>query len=130
MTTSTRASTRPHGIAFTAVLLHILNPLTFLFLKWHEPDTPVLAAFVAVYVCFTAIVIQAYWKGEGWARWMILLRCLYVLAWWKILYWMAGFRLVQGILERLLAVFLLVYLNLPRIRRWFAGPPRILPESL
>src|SRR5882757_7603515 len=106
---------RPLGITVSAILLHVLNLLTILFIRWDEPDTLVLAALFAVYVCFTAIVIQAYWQGQGWARWAILIRCVIILAGSKLLYFMGGIRLAQGIVERVLAIVLLVYLNFPGV---------------
>ena len=114
-----RRSPRPWGIAISAVLLHILNLLTFTFVRWGERDVILFAPIFASYICFTAIVIHAYWRGESWARWIILIRSVPELASYKLLGLMGGFQLVQGVSERVLAVGLLLYLNLAGVRAWF-----------
>ncbi len=103
---------RPWGVAVSAILLHVLNVLSLIFIKWNEEDTFVLASFVFLYVCFTAIVIHAYWKGQAWARWMILARCLLMLGTYKMVFLEGGLHYAQGVTERVLALILLVYLNL------------------
>jgi hypothetical protein len=93
--------------------------LTLLFIRWNEPDTLVLASLFIVYVVFTAIVIHAYWQGEPWARWLLLIRCVFILASFKLLAIEGGIRWAQGVTKRVLALTLLVYLNTAAIRAWF-----------
>jgi hypothetical protein len=116
-------SSRPLGITISAILLHLLNFLTLIFIRWGEPDSIWFAALFAIYICFTAIVIRSYSMGEGWARWVILIRCVGELATFKMLLLMGGLQAMQGIAERVLAVILLVYLNTGKVRGWFAGGP-------
>jgi len=112
---------RPWGITLGALLLHILNLLTMMFPRWDEPDSFVLVALVALYVCFTAIVIHAFWKGQAWARWVILIRCVFMLGTFQLILWEGGIYRAQGIAERILALALLVYLSSGRARAWFAS---------
>jgi hypothetical protein len=112
---------RPLGVAISAILLHILNLLTFMFIRWNEPDTLVLAALFILYICFTAIVIHAYWMGQSWARWLILIRSVWMLVSIKMLAVEGGIYRGQGVVERVLAIILLVYLNMPSVRGWFAS---------
>jgi hypothetical protein len=112
---------RPLGITLSSILLHILNFLTLIFIRWGEADAMWFAALFAIYICFTAIVIRSYSMGEGWARWVILIRCVGELATVKMLLSMGGVQLGQAITERVLAVVLLVYLNTAKVRGWFAG---------
>jgi hypothetical protein len=118
-------SSRPLGIAGSTLLLHALNVGTVIFIRWGEPDSVVLAALIALYICFTAIVIHAYWKGLPWARWLILIRSVLMLASFKVVALEGGFQRVEGVAERVLAIFLLLYLNSSGVRAWFAanGPP-------
>jgi hypothetical protein len=113
---------RPVGVAISAILLHILNLLTLMFIRWNEPDTLVLAALFILYMCFTAIVIHAYWMGQSWARWLILIRSVWMLASFKMLAMEHGIYREQGVVERVLALILPVYLSLPSVRAWFAHP--------
>src|SRR5258705_12360846 len=101
---------RPIGIVISAFVLHALNLLTVIFIEWNEPDSLVLAALIGLYICFTALVIHAYWLGQPWARWMILPRSVYMLASYKLVLWEGGLHRAQGIAERTLALVLLVYL--------------------
>jgi hypothetical protein len=113
---------RPVGVAISAILLHILNVLTLIFIRWDEPDTLVLAALFILYMGFTAIVIHAYWLGQSWGRWLILIRSAWMLASFKMLAMEHGIYREQGVVERVLALVLLVYLNMPDVRAWFARP--------
>jgi len=115
---------RPLGITLSALMLHILNLLTMMFPRWDEPDSFVLVALVALYVAFTAIIIHAFWKGQPWARWVILIRCVLMLSTFQLLYWEGGIYRAQGIAERVLALILLVYLNSARGKAWFGGAAR------
>ena len=112
-------ASRPVGITVSTILLHLLNLLTYIFIRWGEADSLVIAMLIIVYIVFTALVIHAFWLGQRWARWMILVRCGVILATFKMLYLEGGLHRVQGIAERVLALVLLVYLNTPGVRRWF-----------
>ena len=112
---------RPAGIVTATVLLHLLNVASFIFVCWGDPGSIPMAALFGIYVLFTGLVIHALWKGENWARWLILIRCVYMLASVKLLLIMGGVHLLQGFVERVVAVVLIVYLNLPGVRAWFRG---------
>jgi hypothetical protein len=118
------ALSRPTGVTVSVVLLHILNLLTLIFIRWGESDSLVFALLFVIYVLFTALVIHAYSKGQSWARWLILIRSAVILATVKVLRIEGGLHLVQGVVERILALVLLVYLNLPRVRAWFVAAPK------
>ena len=114
-----KQSDRPFGIAVSALLLHVLNLLTVIFIRWGEPDSLVLAALFGIYIVFTAIVIHAYWKGQSWARWIVMIRCVGMLASYKMVTLEGGFYRLQGVAERVLALVLLFYLNSGGVRAWF-----------
>jgi hypothetical protein len=114
---------RPAGVTASTILLHVLNLLTLIFIRWGEADSLFFALLFALYVLFTALVIHAYFKGQTWARWLILIRSILMLATIKMLLLEGGLHLIQGVVERILAPVLLVYLNLPSVRAWYAAKP-------
>jgi hypothetical protein len=118
------APSRPSGITVSAALLHVLNLLTVIFIRWGERDSPALAALIVLYIIFTALVIHACWQGQSWARWIILVRSALMLATFKVLALEGHLHLVQGVAERVLALILIVYLNSARVRAWFARNSR------
>ena len=110
---------RPLSIVASTILLHALNLLTLLFIRWDEPDTVVFAIFFGLYIVFTALVIHAYWLGQAWARWVIVGRCVLILSTFWFVGREGGIRRSQGLVERILAVALLLYLTMGRGGGWF-----------
>ena len=108
----------------TTILLHVLNLLTAIFIRWGKADALLIGALIAIYITFTALVIHAHWKGQPWARWLILIRSALLLVTVKVPDLEGGLHLAQGVAERVLAVILLVYLNTAGARAWFGRSAR------
>lgn len=81
----------------------------------------VLAAFILVEI----VAIPFYWLGKAWARWAVLVGCIYYLYSLRSIVrdWHRRHDIaLLGIGAAVLAVYLLWYLHTERVRAWFARP--------
>lgn len=111
---------RPPGLTITTWLIGIMNVLGFFLVDWQFSDAGVLFA-VAIAVVLGAIVLWWYWKGLSWARWIVLLESFWCLWSLKYLAHATPVEVLMVVIEALLAVFFLVYLNTKPVRAWFQG---------
>jgi hypothetical protein len=77
-----------------------------------------LAAFIAL-ECTTVVF---YWLGRSWARWFVLVGCIYYLTGVKdlaILWSHSRFIAIFAALDAVLALFLLWFLHWRNVRTWF-----------
>jgi hypothetical protein len=110
---------RPKGLTETAILMSITNAMGWLIVDWSKPHAATIFVLFTIFILVGYLVIWFYWKGRSWARILVLLTsllCLYNLRFFP----RAGFaeRLMIGA-EAVLAVFLLFWLNTPKVRLFF-----------
>jgi len=99
------------------------------------PDSTAPAAaamagsFVHGAVVFGAIIsfvfIFLYWKGFSWMRWVVMVYCLFPIISVFSIKKTWGMSPISGasvIINVVLALFLLYYLNTPPVKAWFDGP--------
>jgi hypothetical protein len=112
---------RPKGIKETAVLMSILNATGFAIIDWSKPHPYIKFSIFTTIILVGYIVLWFYWKGRNWARILVLLTsllCLYNLYHWNH-FGLRGQIMVGA--EALLAIFLLYWLNTPKVRAFFTG---------
>jgi hypothetical protein len=110
---------RPRGLTETSVIMAITNALGWAIIDWSKPGARLTFTVFTVFIVTGYVVIWSYWKGQNWARILVLLTsllCLYNLRWWP----------QSGLLERVMigteaatAVFLLYWLNTRKVRAFF-----------
>jgi len=131
---------RPIGVTITAILM-VINIFVDVLLTLLSPTAvlpntgshgPNFSSFViAVHIAVAAflvvqcVVVLFYWLGRSWARWFVLVGCLYYLVGLKdiVLQWQRHHSYAHLILtlgSGVLAVYLLWYLHTRDIRDWFA----------
>ena len=127
---------RPIGISLTALFMalticvdvaHVLVPSArpaHTQALGHVSPQVVLAIHVALtaFVALECITVIFYWLGRSWARWFVLVGCIYYLTglkdlrfFWGRSPWVAFF----AALDAVLAIFLLWYLHWRDVRTWF-----------
>lgn len=140
---------RPIGITVTAILM-VVNVICDVTLSLTAPYVhgstisprgPSNALIIVHFVLFAFVLAQCvfvgfYWLGRAWARWAILVGCLFylmglrsVVTEWHRRHDIAALTFASAIL----AVYLLWYMHTERVRRWFARPkgvrePAMQPE--
>ncbi|HYK34875.1 hypothetical protein [Alloacidobacterium sp.] len=111
---------RPRGIVVTTWLVGLMNLLGIFIVVWLVPDDQELAAGVVVAALGIGAVL-CYWKGMDWGRWIVLLEAL--LCVWNVKYVgrddATPTDISLMIVESLLAIFFLIYLNRKPVRAWF-----------
>jgi hypothetical protein len=129
--------TKPLGVTVTAGImsLFILLGLIAAFTMTMPPTpglpiaTGTLAAAAHGMALFGALVsavcVFFYYKGQNWARWVVMIDCVFVL--FGLISLAKTFHLVPfaGILtiaKVILAIYLLYYLNTPPAKPWFESP--------
>jgi len=115
---------RPKGLTETAILMSITNAMGWLIVDWSKPSALTTFVIFTSFIFAGYLVIWFYWKGHNWARILVLLTCLLCLYNLR-LFPPLGFtwRLMIGS-EAVLAVFLLIWLNMPKVRLYFRTPKR------
>ena len=131
---------RPIGITITAILM-VVNIFVDVVLSLLSPTVampnadsngPGLSPFViavhialAVFLVVQCVVVLYYWLGRSWARWLVLVGCIFYLIGLKDLasqwhlhrsYASAGLTLGSAAL----AVYLIRYLHTRDVRDWLA----------
>jgi hypothetical protein len=129
---------RPSGVTFTAavmVLTTILGTIGTLtgtlpaLPSGSSASTEMMTTFVHASVFAGAIIglifVFLYWKGYSWMRWVVMIYCLFPLASLVSIQKTFAISPISGasvIINVLLAIFLLYYLNTEPVRAWFNGP--------
>jgi hypothetical protein len=133
---------RPIGVTITAALM-VVNLFVDVLLSLLSPSVvvpntgshgPAFSSFVILlHVALVAmivgqcVIVLCYWLGRSWARWFVLLGCVFYLIGLKDLaaqwhkhhsYLTAGLTIGSATL----AVYLLWYLHTRDVRDWFARP--------
>ena len=112
---------RPKGLTETSVLMSITNAMGWVMVDWATPKP------LVTFIGFTALIVTGYfviwfyWKGQNWARILVLLTsllCLYNLHNWN--HSGAVVRIMVGA-EAGLAIFLLYWLNTHKVRAFFTA---------
>lgn len=131
---------RPRGITVTAILM-AANPVCDVTLSLTAPGisnanirpTGPSMTMIFVHIALVAyIIVQLaaipfYWLGRIWARWAILVGCLYYIVSLRTLSadWHRGHDIAYlDMAAGMLAFYLLWYLHTERVREWFASPKR------
>lgn len=129
---------RPLGITVTAILM-VANVVCDVYLSVTAPylrgrsanpngPSPLMIGFhiaLAGAILFQFACVFFYWLGKAWARWAILVGCLfYLISMRKVVTdWNQNHRI--GLLTSgagILSVYLLWYLHTEHVREWFARP--------
>ncbi|MCW5870157.1 MAG: hypothetical protein KIS61_23070 [Candidatus Eremiobacteraeota bacterium] len=114
---------KPRGLLLTTILMAICNPLGFLFLDPSAGQLEAQLVFAALIVAVSYLVLWFYWKGKNWARILVLITSgIALLNLWDLpsMKWYAQ---VVVALEAALGACLLVWLNQPQVRAYFARRP-------
>ena len=129
---------RPLGITVTAVLM-VANIVCDVILSLTAPGirdtvvTPRGPSQVMIYIHIALVafllvqfgLVFLYWLGKAWARWAVLVGCLYylqglrnVVREWNLRHEIAELTVAAATLS----IYLLWYLHTERVRLWFALP--------
>ncbi|MBZ5680892.1 MAG: hypothetical protein LAO24_12380 [Acidobacteriia bacterium] len=110
---------RPRGLKETTIAMAVLNLTGFAYVQWDSRTARLQLAFNIVMMAAGYFVLWFYWKGRNWARILILLTSLLglfnlvALPHWRIV-------AQSGIMaEAVLSLFLIYWLNSPRVRDFF-----------
>ena len=79
-------------------------------------------AALGAFVALECVTVVFYWVGRGWARWFVLVGCIYYLTGLKDVHslWShSRFTAIFATLDGVLAVFLLWYLHWTDVCLWF-----------
>ncbi len=124
---------RPAGVTVTTIMMCFTNFLGFFLVNWaprprHHPG--ILFAMYTVIIMIGYVALWHFWIGKNWARWLVFASSL--LALWNL--WglrkpvppqfYSAVRVPMVLAEGLIALFLIVYLNLPEVRDWFTSKKR------
>ncbi len=116
---------RPFGITITTILMCFTNAMGFLLIDWQLPNAGVLLFLFSLFIVLGYIALRFFWKGRSWARWLVMLTCLQCL--WNLKALIHPSHLLirrvevpMVLLEGIIAIYLLWYLNTRPIRTWFA----------
>ena len=116
---------RPKAITGTAVLAAILNTVGFLNLAWHAPHRQGLILVCSVLLVLAYLVEWFFWTGYNWARLLVMLSSVLSLGNFYRFRFHAPPNLRTPtqtslfVVEALLSVFLLWYLNTREVKRWY-----------
>jgi hypothetical protein len=112
---------RPRGITHTAIVFCVHNLLGYSMIDWDDENALGMAILLTPVIVLTFPVIWFFWKGRNWARWLVLLTCFVGL--WNITTIPSWSPYLRGFLtvEALLSLFLLYWLNVPKVRAWFSA---------
>ena len=121
---------RPKGLTATAVLMSFTNALGWFIVDCSRPYAVTTFCLFTFFIMIGYFVIWFYWEGHNWARILVLLTsvlCLYNLRYF--FHPRIAVRLMIGS-EALLAVFLLFWLNTPKVKSFFraAEKPATFPD--
>ena len=105
----------------------LTNGLGFFNINWKHQHAGGFLLIYSVIIAIGYLVLAFYWRGQNWARWLVLLTSLLCL--WNL--WqlrlktppsqVAPIRVTMVLVEGAIAVFLLWYLNTQTVRRWFTA---------
>ncbi len=111
---------RPPGLRQLVLLMCFFNLAGLAFIKG---DTEVLRIFFAVLIgaiiIVSFIVLWFFWQGRNWARWLVLITSVIALLNLAYLAVMTPLQNIIIILEAILALFLLYWLNTPSVKGYF-----------
>jgi hypothetical protein len=119
---------RPRGLTATAIFMSITNAMGWTIIDWSKPHAGAIFVIFTVTIAIGYVVIWFYWKGENWARTLVLLTsllCLYNLRHWN--HGGIAERLMIGA-EAILAIVLLYWLNTQRVKVFFCGQRLQMPD--
>jgi hypothetical protein len=131
---------RPIGVTLTAILMVVnifvdvaLSLISPTVVRPNDPSHgPEISTFVIVlhialvaFVVMQCVVVLYYWLGRSWARWFVLVGCIFYLIGLKDLssQWHLHHSYVTAALtlgSAALAVYLIWYLHTRDVRDWFA----------
>ncbi len=113
-------------VTVTTGLMCLTNALSFFLVNWHRPNAGGVFFIYFFLIAVGYVVLYFYWRGRNWARWFVLATS--VLCLWNL--W--GLRRTTPamldspvgapmiVVEAVIAIYLLYYLNTNSARAWFA----------
>jgi hypothetical protein len=110
---------RPRGLKETAVAMSITNALGWAIIDWSNRRAQLVFIVFTVFILTGYVVIWFYWKGQNWARMLVLLTsllCLYNLHFWNHV---APLERIMIGTEAVMAIFLLYWLNTRKVKAFF-----------
>ncbi|MEY4667698.1 MAG: hypothetical protein RL518_397 [Pseudomonadota bacterium] len=110
---------KPSELASITILMAIFNVCGVVFLDQNSANFAMESVVVGLLVSVTFVILYFFWLGRNWARILVLLTS--VLALLNLIV-IANSTLSQQIviaLEALLAIYLIYWLNTPRIKDFF-----------
>lgn len=114
---------RPNGLTLTTILMAACNALGWLVIDYRAAH--VIGTFIAFtfLIVIGYLVLWAYWRGQNWARILVLLTS--VLTVFNLRSWNASASVLKTpnrimlTSEFILGIFLLFWLNTPSVRAFF-----------
>jgi len=120
---------RPSGVTYTAAVMVLTTILGIIGNLTGTLPPQMMATFVHASAFVSAIIggifIFLYWKGYSWVRWAVMIYCLVPLASLitiKNIFAISPINGVSVVINVVLAIFLLYYLNTAPVRVWFNSP--------
>ena len=113
---------RPRGITATALGVIFLDLLGLPFIRWNSWSAPPYFFIFPVAIALTMIglLVWFYWKGRNWARWMVILQVVFPPM--VVLIRRSTSRPIPvTILNGAFGLFLLYWLNTPKVRAFFSN---------
>ena len=99
--------------------MSLTNALGWLIVDWSKPDAVMVFSLFTAFIVVGYVVIWFYWKGQNWARVLILLTSLLCL--YNLRYFLHSGIIKKTMIgaEALIAVFLLFWLNSQPVKSYF-----------
>jgi hypothetical protein len=104
--------------------MSITNAMGFFDINWQLPSARTRLLIFSALISIGYVVLWFYWLGRNWARWLVMIECLQ--CFWNLKYLYnhpnplaPRIESPMIVLEAILALYLIWYLNTPTIRRWF-----------
>ena len=110
---------RPRGLAETALLMCLTNAMGWFIIDWSQKRAHEEFVMNTAFIAIGYVVLWFYWEGRNWARILVLITS--VLAILNVLFFRraASVARVMIVVEALLAVFLLYWLNRGDVKAFF-----------
>jgi hypothetical protein len=112
---------RPKGLTETSILMSITNAMGWAIIDWSKPSAHRTFLIFTVMIAIGYLVIWFYWNGRNWARILVILTSL--LSLFNLHLWSHSGTVERVMIaaEAILAIYLLYWLNTPRVRAFFRG---------
>jgi hypothetical protein len=103
----------------TVVAMSITNAMGWAIIDWSNPRAKIIFIVNTVLIVTGYVVIWFYWKGQNWARILVLLTSLLCL--YNLRYLNRGGLIERAMIgmEAALAIFLLYWLNTRKVKAFF-----------